>query len=84
MKNVERDGMDRDIEQEEVEDAIFRLRTGISPGPDEFFSEFFENAGESFIKAITELINIIWKKGELPSQWKTAHIKFLRKTGKTD
>ena len=44
---------------------------------------FFKNAGENFIKAMEVMMNIGWTKGELPSEWKTAIIKFLRKPGKS-
>jgi hypothetical protein len=29
------------------------------------------------------MMNIGWRKGELPSEWKTAIVKFLRKPGKS-
>ena len=44
---------------------------------------FFKNAGENFIKAMEVMMNIGWRKGELPSEWKTAIVKFLRKPGKS-
>ena len=33
---------------------------------------------------MTVMMNIIWRRGEIPSPWKAANIKFLRKAGKTD
>ena len=42
-----------------------------------------KNAGENFIKAMEVMTNIGWRKGELPSEWKTAIVKFLRKPGKS-
>ena len=55
-----------------------------SPGPDSQFAEFFKNAGETFIEAMTVMMNIIWRRGKIPSSWKLANIKLLRKAGKTD
>ena len=73
----------REITTEGVESAIFRLKTGTAPGPDNHYSEFFKNAGENFITAMEVMMNIVWRKGELPSEWKTAIVKFLRKPGKS-
>ncbi|CAC5396003.1 unnamed protein product [Mytilus coruscus] len=79
----ERKGPDREISKEEVEAAVYPLRTGTAPGPDQQFAEFFKNAGENFIEAMVVMMNIIWKKGEIPTEWKNADVKFLRKPGKT-
>ena len=73
----------REITTEGVESAIFRLKTGTAPGPDNHYSEFFKNAGENFITAMEVMMNIVWRKRELPAEWKTAIVKFLRKPGKS-
>jgi hypothetical protein len=78
-----KEGFGREITTEDAESAIFRLKTGTAPGPDNHYSEFFKNAGENFIKAMEVMMNIGWRKGELPSEWKTAIVKFLRKPGKS-
>ncbi|CAC5415242.1 unnamed protein product [Mytilus coruscus] len=78
-----RDGFDREISKDEVEAAIRRLRTGTAPGPDQQFAKFFRHAGEKFTEAIVTMMNIIWQKGEIPTEWKMADVKFLRKPGKT-
>ena len=31
-----------------------------------------------------DIINMSWKTGKLPCEWKHAQVKFLRKPGKTD
>ena len=78
-----KEGFGREITTEDIESAIFRLKTGTAPGPDNHYSEFFKNAEEIFIKAMEVMMNIGWRKGELPSEWKTARVKFLRKPGKS-
>ncbi|CAC5373211.1 unnamed protein product [Mytilus coruscus] len=79
----QRDGFDREISKDQVEAAIWRLRTWTAPGPDQQFAEFFKHAGEKFTEAIVTMMNIIWQKGEIPTEWKMADVKFLRKPGKT-
>ncbi|CAG2202636.1 unnamed protein product [Mytilus edulis] len=78
-----REGFDREIDKDEVEAAIYRLRTGTAPGPDQQFAEFYKHAGDKFTEALVTMMNIIWQKGELPTEWKMADVKFLRKPGKT-
>ena len=78
-----KEGFGREITTEEVESAIFRLKTGTAPGPDNHYSEFFKNAEENFIKAMEVMMNIGWRKEELPSEWKIAIVKFPRKPGKS-
>jgi hypothetical protein len=60
-----KEGFGREITTEEVESAIFRLKTGTAPGPDNHYSEFFKNAEENFIKAMEVMMNIGWRKEEL-------------------
>ena len=76
--------LDYEITTEEVESAIFSLEIGKSPGADDHFPELFKFAGENFIEAIHGMVNLTWKQGKLPQEWKTANIKFLRKQGKTN
>ena len=52
-----KEGFGREITTEEVESAIFRLKTGTAPGPDNHYSEFFKNAEENFIKAMEVMMN---------------------------
>ncbi|CAC5392429.1 unnamed protein product [Mytilus coruscus] len=78
-----RNGFNREISKDEVEVAIWRLRTGTAPGPDQQFAEFFKHAGEKFTEAIVTMMNVIWQKGEIPTELKMADVKFLRKPGKT-
>ena len=41
-----------------------------------------QNAGEEFMKAIKRLFQMSWHTSKLPSIWKQAEVKFLRKSGK--
>ncbi|CAG2242411.1 unnamed protein product [Mytilus edulis] len=76
--------LDYEITSDEVEDAIFALEIGKSPGADDHFPELFKFAGPNFIEAMRVMINLSWNNGKLPTEWKTANVKFLRKQGKTN
>ena len=78
-----KEGFDREITTEDLESAIFRLKTGTAPDLTTTTRNSSKNAGENFIKAMEVMTNIGWRKGELPSEWKTAIVKFLRKPGKS-
>ena len=66
----------------EVEAALQLLKTNKSPGPDEVFTELLKNAGEEFKMAICKLFQRSWNEAVVPSKWKVAEVKFLRKNGK--
>ena len=65
-----------------MESAIYLLETGKSPGGDEHFAELFKFSGSNFVETIRTIINMTWVKEELPTEWKTANVKLLRKQGK--
>ena len=71
-----------DISLNEVEAVIQHLKSNKSPGPDEVYTEMLQNAGEEFMKAIQRLFQMSWHTSKLPSIWKQAEVKFLRKSGK--
>ena len=73
----------RSITLEEVEGAIARLKPGKSPGPD-FPTDLFIQAGDIMRSAQHKLLSMPWEKGKLPEIWKSADVKFLRKTGKAN
>ena len=76
------DILNYDISLNEVEAVIQHLKRNKSLGPDEMYTEMLQNAGEEFIKAIQRLFQMSWHTSKLPTIWKQAEIKFLRKSGK--
>ncbi|CAG2210908.1 unnamed protein product [Mytilus edulis] len=76
--------LDYEITSDEVEDAIFALEIGKLSGAGDHFPELFKFAGPNFIEAMRVMINLSWNNGKLPTEWKTANVKFLRKQGKTN
>jgi len=54
----------------EVERAIEKLKSHISPGMDQIPAEMIEAGGRTIRSGIHKIINFIWNKEELPEQWK--------------
>jgi hypothetical protein len=56
-----------------------------SPGIDQIPAELIQTGGNTLCSEIHKLINCIWKKEELPEQWKESIIVLIYKKGdKTD
>jgi hypothetical protein len=69
----------------EVESAIAKFRKYKSPGSDQIPAELIQAGGEILLSANHKLINSVWKKDELPDQWKESIIVPIHKKGdKTD
>jgi hypothetical protein len=69
----------------EVEIAIGKLKSYKSPGTDQIPAELIKAGGEILYFEIHRLICFIWKKEELPQQWKESIIVSIHKKGdKTD
>jgi hypothetical protein len=65
----------------EVEIAIAELKKYKSPGSDQIPAELIPAEGEIFLSAAHKLINCVWKKQELPDQWKESIILPVHKKG---
>jgi hypothetical protein len=52
-----------------------------SPVSDEIPAELIQAGGETLLSAIHKLINSIWNKKELPTQWKVSIIVPILKKG---
>jgi hypothetical protein len=69
----------------EVEIAIGKLKSYKSPGTDNILAELIKAGGKILYSEIHRLICCIWKKEELPQQWKESIIVPIYKKGdKTD
>ncbi|GFX93618.1 uncharacterized protein TNCV_1587951 [Trichonephila clavipes] len=53
-----------------------------SPGPDGIFGQMLENLGQLGRQRLVDLVNLSWKKGRLPADWKRATIIPIKKAGK--
>ena len=50
--------------------------------PDELYTEMLQHAGEEFTKSVLKLFQKSWTTTSVPTKWKEAEVKFLRKNGK--
>ncbi|GFT63739.1 putative RNA-directed DNA polymerase from transposon BS [Trichonephila clavipes] len=53
-----------------------------SPGPDGIFGRMLENLGHRGKLRLLDIINLSWKIGRLPAEWKRAIIIPIKKAGK--
>jgi hypothetical protein len=69
----------------EIEVAIGKLKRYKSPGVNQFPAELIQAGGETLRSKVRKLIKLIWKKEELPHQWKELIVVPIHKKGdKTD
>lgn len=78
----EDDELNYDITKCEVEAVLQNLKKSKAPGPDNVYADVLRNAGDEMTNAVHKLFQKSWQTGKIPSQWKEAEVKFLRKQGK--
>jgi hypothetical protein len=59
---------------EELKETINGLPKGKAAGPSGITYELFKLASDEFIKKLNELIALIFRKQEIPKEWKEAYI----------
>ena len=60
------------IEEEEVKEAIKRMRKGKATGPDDIPTEAFLSLGDYGVRLLTSLFNNIISHGSMPVEWSTS------------
>eukprot|EP00745_Piridium_sociabile_P014687 TRINITY_DN21651_c0_g1_i6.p1 TRINITY_DN21651_c0_g1~~TRINITY_DN21651_c0_g1_i6.p1 ORF type:complete len:655 (+),score=42.51 TRINITY_DN21651_c0_g1_i6:130-2094(+) len=79
--------LDGEISQDEIRNAINRMKNGKAAGPDGLPSDFFLRTQDVFVKLMYPLFNRVFDSGEYPQSWTKAVIFPLHKKGnsrKTD
>ena len=74
--------INREISLEETEASLEYLKPGKAAGPDKFFTDLLLKANDELVKAIHRVFALSFRTGNIPSDWKKADVKFLRKPGK--
>ncbi|GFU88488.1 probable RNA-directed DNA polymerase from transposon X-element [Trichonephila clavipes] len=77
-------GLSRDFSQQELLLAMAFLDMTKSPGPDGVFGRMLENLGHRGKLRLLGIINLSWKIGRLPAEWKRAIIIPIKKAGKNN
>jgi hypothetical protein len=62
--------------------ALGNLSKGKASGPDKIFTDLLLRANENLATVIHQLFRCSYESGEVPSEWKEAEVRLLRKTGK--
>ena len=69
------------ITTEEISRAITKIKVGKAPGPDNIPPETLKADPATSARMIQGLLQDIWEKEEIPTEWKTGHIVRLPKKG---
>ena len=66
---------------QELRQAIYSLKNGKTPGPDNIMAEFLKHLGKQALALTLHIFNQIWNSN-IPSEWKKATVIPILKTGK--
>jgi len=67
------DELDEDFDISEIKTVISKLKIS-APGGDNIHNTFLTHASDNALKQITNLYNMSWRAGKLPTSWKSAII----------
>ena len=70
-----------DISTEEVREAIKKLKKKKAAGQDQIANKAWIYGGELIVEELKDVLNGIWRGGEVPGEWKTGMIKPIHKKG---
>ena len=65
--------------REEVHGAILALKNRKAPGPDGICNEHIKGSIDILLPAITDLLNLCVREGNIPTPWRTSTVKMLYK-----
>ena len=67
--------------EDEIRRAIKNLKTGKAAGPDKVVAEALQAGGDVLIKPLLKLLEVIWRKEEVPQAWKDGIVIPIHKKG---
>ena len=70
------------ITQGEVLTAVKNMKANTASGPDKIHPRFIKNLGPMAIEELRYIYQTIWRKGDIPQQWRSADIRAIPKAGK--
>lgn len=79
--NMDEEGNEEPITEEEIEEALLQLKNGKSPGHDKITSEMVKNMGEDGTRLLLEIFNKVWKEERIPKDWEIGRIVPIHKKG---
>lgn len=81
MEKSDKDEEERDLNEEEIYNAIKRLKLKKAAGIDELPMEVWKFGGSSVIKGIKEVINKVWKNKKMSEDWNVSVVVPIYKKG---
>ena len=75
--------MDRAITLEELKTVLAKSKIGKARGPDGTLAEYFKYAPDNVLKALLQLMNIIFSNAIYPTSWRVNFLKAIYKSGPT-
>lgn len=75
------DNMEAEIKMAELKAALKRMKNRKAPGEDGLVAEFYKEMPAEGKQELLEALNEIWRKGNLPRGWESAHIAPIFKAG---
>lgn len=70
-----------DISEREVTRELRKMKNGKAPGEDGILNEFYKNLPKEATTELTNIINELWRAGELGTNWNMGQIYPIFKTG---
>ena len=77
-------GAEAPLTLEELDAALNVLEAGKSPGADGIHNEMLMHLGPAAKKGLLHVMNLSWKQGQLPKEWKKAILFPIHKQGKPE
>lgn len=74
--------LDSEIMESEVRAVLNNIKTTAAAGEDRITNKMLRNLDDRSVTEITNLFNIHWKEGTIPTSWKHANVIFIPKPGK--
>ena len=75
--------MDRTITLEELKTVLAKSKIGKARGPDGTLAEYFKYAPDNVLRALLQLMNIIFSNAIYPTSWRVNFLKAIYKSGPT-
>ena len=80
-QNIEVEDLDTDFTEEEIQNAISKMKAGKAAGGDTIPPEFIKEAGQKLIPYLKSMFDNIYSKGDFPLDWAKAIIVPIYKKG---
>ena len=75
------EGLSEEITEEEIRRAIARLKRGKAAGVCGIQGEMLKAGGDTVVRWLHIIFNIVWEKGKAPEEWQKAVIVAIHKKG---